>query len=204
MAITIDGVTYRNLQEQVGKNAEDIASLQDTQKKIISGHTPLEKATVKGPADIEGKLTAGGDAEIDGTLSLNSPDSLTFKTGSLIIQTIKKRYLHTVVITKYGGDASIYPTACSFLFLSAYSKPMETPQDFENIYNEQNVFACSGGAYNQNTGTFTAVYVDFDDRFDEFTIYGFLGTPLAEKELAHITIEPGEAVVKDTVIDLFS
>lgn len=147
MAITIDGVTYRNLQEQVGKNAEDIASLQDTQKKIISGDTPLEKATVKGPADIEGKLTAGGDAEIDGTLSLNSPDSLTFKTGSLPSGGPDHLYRHALIVSVSSSGASFGKKVVSFdIFSKTKKDKCKYISDICDLADANTYFPCSGGS----------------------------------------------------------
>lgn len=148
MAITIDGVTYRNLQEQVGKNAEDIASLQDTQKKIISGEASLEKATVKGPADIEGKLTAGGDAEIDGTLSLNSPDNLTFKTGSLPSGGPDHLYRHMLIVSVSSSGASFGKKVVSFdVFSKTRRDKCQYMSDVFDLMQDANIYyPCSGGS----------------------------------------------------------
>lgn len=80
MAITIDGVTYRNLQEQVGKNAEDIYDLRkNSARAIVKGETPLEKVHVTGESNLEGPVTAGGPMEVDGPLTVNSPNDIGFK-----------------------------------------------------------------------------------------------------------------------------
>lgn len=80
MAITIDGVTYRNLQEQVGKNTEDIYDLRkNSARAVVKGETPLEKVHVTGESNLEGSVTAGGSMEVDGPLTVNGPSDVKFK-----------------------------------------------------------------------------------------------------------------------------
>lgn len=121
MAITIDGVTYRNLQEQVGKNAQDIYELQGKVTKdeanishaqtdisgingllnnVVAGNAPLDKVHVLGESNLEGPVTAGGPMEVDGDFTLNDPSNLKFKTGSL------RLYRHSILITLHQANSS--------------------------------------------------------------------------------------------------
>lgn len=206
MAITIDGVTYRNLQEQVGKNAEDIASLQDTQKKIISGDVALGKATVKGTVDIEGKLTAGGDAEIDGTLSLNSPDNLTFKTG------VVKRYQHNISVEYQTTSPAPITMTLSFSFLS--SDPTKI-QDTSGTYNEAQlcwkiselfgegaIIPASGTYYlNGSNYIFGIIGVSENAEINSFMVRVFQPT---DRTIVNLSLPAKHSSVKDTVVDLLA
>lgn len=201
MAITIDGVTYRNLQEQVGKNAEDISALQDTQKKIISGDQPLTKQTVSGTLDVEGKLTAGGDAEVDGKLSLNSPESLNFKTGALATP-IVKRYIHVIRVSFYRvDDTTSTGRACwiTFLLPSSISTPFENPDD---IIDYDGTFLASGTTYVSNTPDYPKYvsYVQGDGRND----YVVHGTSTANTRSSFELTSLQASDVSDYVIDLCS
>lgn len=193
MAITIDGVIYRNLQEQVGKNAEDIASLQDTQKKIISGDQQLTKTTVAGALDVEGKFTAGGDAEVDGKLSLNSIDNLILKTGSL------KRYVHEI-IASYRGPAA-FPCVLTLSYkmysddptaFTEYSAKMLPDSDSPTSANGYYYWGRSYGLYG----------FSYDSVNNSLLLYVYC---IADNTVGTVEVTSGGTwTISDTVIDLCS
>lgn len=193
MAITIDGVTYRNLQEQVGKNVEDIASLQDTQKKIISGDQQLTKTTVAGALDVEGKFTAGGDAEVDGKLSLNSIDNLILKTGSL------KRYVHGIIASYLG------PTAFPCVLILSYKMYSDDPTAFTEysakMLPDSDSPAPASGTY--YLGSEYEIYgVSYDSVNNGPLLYAYSVT---DRTVTEVRIPSGGTwTISDTVIDLCS
>lgn len=75
---TATAVNDDNLKEKV----EALASVDLTDVSVTS-LTNIGNTTNTGTLDQEGPATFGGDVEVDGTITLNSPESVTFKTGSL-------------------------------------------------------------------------------------------------------------------------
>lgn len=75
---TATAVNDDNLKEKV----EALASV-DLADVSVTSLTNTGNTTNTGTLDQEGKATFGSDVEVDGTITLNSPESVTFKTGSL-------------------------------------------------------------------------------------------------------------------------
>lgn len=74
MYITKDGEVYRNLPEQVEYNTKQITTVLNVASTINSLKT--------NGIETEGDSTFGANVEIDGNLTLNSRNNLTFKDTS--------------------------------------------------------------------------------------------------------------------------
>lgn len=77
-------VNDTNLKTKI--EALDTLALKSASTKELTNSGDLTNAgniTNTGTLDQEGKATFGGDAEVDGTVTLNSPTDVKFKTGSL-------------------------------------------------------------------------------------------------------------------------
>lgn len=161
----IDGKVYRNLPDQVDKNTEDLAALNNTvgtakelkaqvnsnTEKIADLGTSLATGniTASGTVEAEGKITAGADLEVDGVLQVNSPANITFKEDSTSLEDKLKLYQHNLVITcqKTVSSGEIY----YFYFTSSYVNHNGTAN---NSLTYGQTYTGSGEYYGYMSGTF--------------------------------------------------
>lgn len=161
MAITIDGVTYRNLQEQVGKNAEDIYDLRkNSARAIVKGETPLEKVHVTGESNLEGPVTAGGPMEVDGPLTVNSLNDIKFKEDDTTLSKALTIYSHNINI--WGNDKDQKNTYIAF---TAYSHDGSKITSFAQLieFFDGKRFTVAGTT--ARGGNYVTIMFDYDEGF---------------------------------------
>lgn len=181
MAITIDGVTYRNLQEQVGKNAQDIYELQGKVTKdeanishaqtdisgingllnnVVAGIAPLNKVHVIGESNLEGPVTAGGPMEVDGDFTLNDPSNLKFKTGSL---PASRLYRHSIMMSLRQSNSSDQLTLMGSIRFTITNYRAEAYSNIDDLRKDVATSVVASGVFKSspNIGTYDCIVASY-------------------------------------------
>lgn len=140
----------------------DIAKLKTSIDKLKGAITIAEDNTTTIANGIvikpTGDVDIGKNLDVDGNLKLNTPDNLTFVTGSL--PKAKTYYQHTVHITFGNNDTSI--TDICFTALSTNNTPIDSYQDLHTVFGGRNIAVTGiGKCWSYPGGTaMTPLYLD--------------------------------------------
>lgn len=92
-----------------------------------------------------GDVEIGKNAVVDGTLTLNAPEDLAFKTGALDCS--KAKYQHSVWIT--SPAAGTYPLSIHFTAMSSKNTPIDSYQDLIDVFGGERL-SVTGYAADKN------------------------------------------------------
>lgn len=92
-----------------------------------------------------GDVEIGKNAIVDGTLTLNAPEDLAFKTGALDFS--KAKYQHTVWMT--SPSSGTYPLSIHFTAMSAKNVPIDSYQDLIEVFGGERL-SVTGYAEDKN------------------------------------------------------
>lgn len=95
--------------------------------------------------DKAGNVVIGKNAVVDGTLTLNAPESLAFKTGSLDFP--KAKYQHTVWMT--SPSTGTYPLSIHFTAMSAKNILIDSYQKLKDVFGGERL-SVTGYAVDKN------------------------------------------------------
>ena len=93
-----------------------------------------------------GDVEIGKNALVDGTLTLNAPEDLAFKTGALDCS--KAKYQHSVWMT--SPATGTYPLSIHFTAMSSKNTPIDSYQDLIDVFGGERL-SVTGYAADKNT-----------------------------------------------------
>lgn len=148
----------------------------------------------------DGTMEVGKGLDVDGPLTLNAPEDLAFKTGSLDFSKLKNQ--HTVRYYAVLGGETSAPTgyiSIAFTCNSPSGLEIDSPQDLFMVFGGQDIAVA--GSFYFNGREYFPTYIHLGASINDSAIYGSTAEYYGSLEPVALSHWPNSLKIEDTVFN---